>query len=308
MSYLRRNSRSSWLLGSAAVFFMITVATAFGAVGDLTPQGCVDDNDTGPETCAVSGDGLGGGAQPAVSPDGRSVYGVSFVDDSIVTFDRNPTTGALTYRGCIDDNDTGADDCATAVDGLDQPRGIAISPDGTSVYVTNQIDDSIVRFDRNGTTGALTYRGCIDDNGPGEGPDNCATATSGLNGAIEVDVSPDGSSVYVVSAGDHAIVTFNRAAGGALTPAGCIEDDDTGTDAACPKVPALAEAAGVEVSGDGKSVYVASFGDDAVARFARATGGALTAQGCVDDDETGPDTCADSADGLEAAVGLTVTP
>lgn len=234
------------LFGALAVFLVLAVATALAAVGDLTPQGCIDDNDSGGDACATSGDGLGGGVSPAVSPDGRSVYGISFSDDSIVRFDRDTTTGALTYQGCIDDND--------------------------------------------------------------EGPDSCATATDGLNGAIEVDVSPDGSSVYVVTDGDAAIVTFNRAAGGALTPAGCIEDDDTGADAACPKISALGGAGAVEVSPDGKSVYVTSFSDDAIVRFDRAGGGALTAQGCIDDNDFSADTCAVSADGLDNAIGVAVTP
>ena len=101
--------------------------------------------------------------------DGRSVYGASFQYDAIVRFDRDPATGALTYQGCIDDNDTGADDCAASVDGMDQPRGIAISPDGASVYVTTQIDDAIVRFDR-AADGALTPAGCIDDSTPARVP------------------------------------------------------------------------------------------------------------------------------------------
>ena len=38
----------------------------------------------------------------------------------------------------------------------------------------------------------------------------------------------------------------------------------------------------VTVSPDGKSVYVASFSDDAVVRFNRAADGALTAAGCFE--------------------------
>jgi 6-phosphogluconolactonase (cycloisomerase 2 family) len=292
----------------AGVATLVMVSGAFAAIGDLVPQGCIDDNDTGPDACATSVDGLGGGAAPAVSPDGRSVYAVSFTDDSIVRFDRDPATGALTYQGCFDDEDTGTEAACPGVAGLDQPRGLAISPDGLSVYVTTQIDDAIVRFDRNPTTGALTYQGCVDDDD--EGPDNCAASTDGMNGAIEVDVSVDNASVYVVTSGDHGVVTFNRAPNGALTPAGCFEDDDGGTDGACPKIEGLRGAAAVEVSPDDKSVYVASFEDDAIVRFDRAANGSLTPQGCIDESLMfeGPDNCATSTAGLDNAIGIAITP
>ncbi len=299
-------TRTRLLFAAFAVTFATVAGVAFAAIGDLTPQGCIDDNDSPADTCATSVDGLGGGGSPAVSADGRSVYAVSFFDDAIVRFDRDPATGALTYQGCIDDNDTGADGCATSVDGMDQPRGIAISPDGLSVYVTTQIDDAIVRFNRDPATGALTSAGCIVDNDTTE--DACGGSSDGLDGAIEVDVSPDGSTVYAVSAADDAIVRFSRASDGTLTPAGCIDDEDTGTEAACPGTAGLDDAGAVEVSGDGKSVYVASFTDDAIVRFDRASDGALTPQGCIDDDEGGPDACGASTDGLDAAIGLALTP
>jgi hypothetical protein len=58
--------------------------------GALTPQGCIQDNDTGADACAQSADGLDDSRSVAVSLDGRSVYSASSGDDAVVRFDREP--------------------------------------------------------------------------------------------------------------------------------------------------------------------------------------------------------------------------
>jgi 6-phosphogluconolactonase (cycloisomerase 2 family) len=235
------------------------------------------------------------------------VYVASFTDDAIVRFNRDPATGALTPAGCIDDNDSGADACATSTDGLDQPRSVAVSLDGRSVYVAAQVDDAVVRFNRDTNTGALTPAGCIDDL-PGEGPDGCATSTAGLNGTVGVEVSPDGKSVYASGDGDDAIVRFDRAPDGALTPAGCIDDNDFGADTCAASTDGLGGATATITTLDNRSLYAVSFGDDAIVRFIRdpATG-ALTPAGCIQDNDSGSDTCAADTDGLTNAVNVDVS-
>jgi sugar lactone lactonase YvrE/subtilisin-like proprotein convertase family protein len=270
--------------------------------GALTARGCIADvpDDLG---CGASAKGLGGAAGVAVSPDGKSVYVVAQGRSAIVRFDRDTTTGALTPRGCIaDPHDFPG--CGVTQKGLGGADGIAVSPDGRSVYVTSQLDSAVVRFDRDTTTGALTPRGCIDK--PGD-PANCGVTQKGLTSAFDIQVSPDGTSVYAVGAGDDAIVSFARdTATGALTGQGCIAD--VGDAVGCGATQqGLASAKAVAISPDGRSVYVASSADSAVVRFDRnPTTGALSGAGCIDD--VGDADCGTTQQGLSFADGVAVSP
>jgi DNA-binding beta-propeller fold protein YncE len=183
-----------------------------------------------------------------------------------------------------------------------------VSPDGRSVYATGYEDDALVRFARNARTGALKPRGCIDDND--DGPDQCAQSMNGLEGPLSLDVSPDGKSVYVAANSDDAVARLKRnRETGALNPAGCTDDDDTGPDSCASSSPGLAGAASVAVTRDGRSVYAAGLGDDAVAHLRRSREtGALTPAGCVDDNDSGTDECDRDADGLDYVLALAPSP
>jgi DNA-binding beta-propeller fold protein YncE len=266
--------------------------------GALTPAGCIQD--VGRTDCGVTQQGLDGPEAVAVSADGTSVYVVTLEDSAVVTFRRDTATGALTGVGCI--QDLGLLDCgAMQQQGLEAADGIAVSPDGRSVYTASFTDDAVVRFDRNPTTSVLTPAGCIQDSGRLE----CGTTQQGLNGAGTVAVSPDGRSVYVAAYFDAAIVRFDRnPTSGALTSAGCIQD--VGRTDCGPTQEGLDGAFGVAVSADGSSVYTASYVDDAVAWFARAgTNGALTPQGCVRD--VGGLGCGATQQGLDGNAWVALT-
>ena len=277
------------------------------ATGAMVARGCVDDDDTGPEGCAQTSPGLDAPRALALSPDGRSLYAATAVDDAVVRFNR-AADGALVPAGCIDDEDTGPDACAQTAPGLDEARGIAVSPDGESVYAVSQTDNAIVHFSRTPATGALQFRACIDDND--SGPDGCALDTDGLAGASGVAVSHDGRSVYVGALSDHAVVAFARnPENGALTPLGCVDDNDNGADACAADGDGMNGATDVQVSRDGRSVYVASQFDHAVVRFIRdRETGALLHRGCVQDNDSGVDGCAQDGDGLAGAIALAVSP
>ena len=217
--------------------------------------GCISQNGAGP--CA-DGRGLDGAYSVAVSPDGKSVYVVSYLSDAVARFNRNTTTGAITQpagaAGCV--SEFGAESCADG-HGLDYAASVAVSPDRKSVYVASA-GNAVARFNRNTTTGALTQpagaAGCVSETGAGP----CANG-HGLGNPSGVAVSPNGKSVYVASTGG-AVARFNRnTTTGAITQpagtAGCVTMTGSGP---CANGHGLSGPNSVAVSPDGKSVYVAS--------------------------------------------------
>ncbi len=145
-------------------------------------------------------DGLGKGAEAmAISADGAHVYvGGSFYDGkdtqgAVNVLDRSALTGQLTFVE-REYNGVGGVERLTGVSGL------AVSPDGGSVYATSRTDDSIVAFTRNPVTGALTFLEYQKDGG----------GIDGLHGGWGVVVSPDNAYVYVAGRSDEAVAVFRR--------------------------------------------------------------------------------------------------
>jgi DNA-binding beta-propeller fold protein YncE len=268
------------------------------ADGSLTHSNCVSDSGS---KCANSA-GLLGASAVAASPDGKVVYVTANTSDTVSVLTR-AADSSLTPAGCI--QLTGGSDCVGRggnADALDGPTDVAVSPLGDNVYVAAHDSSAIAVFNRT-PSGGLTPASCVDNVSGGA----CGgSAYVGMDEATGVAVSPDGANVYVATQDDDAIVTFNRAANGALTPASCIGGS------LCPahggSAPGLDGATSVVVSPDGKNVYVGSVngGGGAIATFSRAADGALTAQGCIQQSPGGP--CPANAPGVGNADGLAVSP
>ncbi len=181
----------------------------------------------------------------ALAPDGAQLYVASLEDDSVAVFDRDPVTGALSFVEAHFDGAGGAD-------GLAGAAGVAVSPDGTSVYVIGQVDGGLAVFDR-AAGGTLTFREALISGAGG---------VSGLAIATDVAVSGDGLYVYATGFADDALAVFERAGDGSLTPLEVELDGESGIDG-------LAGAVALAVSGDDRRVYAAGTLDDAVAVFRR---------------------------------------
>jgi DNA-binding beta-propeller fold protein YncE len=177
--------------------------------GKLTPKGCIEDSDLVTSVCSKKTQGLASAEALAVSDDGRSVYGASGNDNTLVRFHRNIQNGALKPRGCIADHDS-PPICSKKANAMAEGAAIAVSHDGKSVYYGSGSDDAVVRFQRN-ARGALKSKGCIDD--ADQGLDSCVKSTKGLGKVTSVAISRDGKSVYATSELDSAIVRFNRRRG-----------------------------------------------------------------------------------------------
>jgi DNA-binding beta-propeller fold protein YncE len=174
------------------------------------------------------------------------------------------------------------------------------------------------------TPGALVQlsgtAGCLSSQPPVQDTNGCGTGqTFGPDGSA-IAASPDGQNVYVtrseVTADANyevgAVLVFSRQAGGALTQLagndGCFSNGAPG----CGAGRALGGAKDIVVSPDGKNVYVAASGANAIAVLDRHPDGTLTqnvdAGGCVSQDGTdndvgGPaDSCGDvrGLDGVRA--------
>ena len=203
----------------------------------------------------VAGGGGGSTAAPA-GPPGRLVQ----------------ASGKL---GCV--HVTGAGGC-TRGRGVRSPSDIAVSPDGRYAYVAGFESNAIAVFARDRRSGALRQlagpRGCVSHRGVGA----CEFGRA-LAAPIDVAVSPDGRNVYVASTGSDALAAFarNRRTGALRQLAGakgCISQRSGG---GCLDGRALNEPIVVEVSRNGKRLYVASRQfPSAVAVFVRGRGGALT--------------------------------
>jgi 6-phosphogluconolactonase (cycloisomerase 2 family) len=174
------------------------------------------------------------------SANGNFLYTTSITHDLISVFTRNTSTGAITPLARYRDNQGG-------VDGLDGARDITISPDGKNVYATGSIDHAVAVFDRDTTTGLLTFR---------EVHKNNISGVTGLTTASQIKVSPNGQFVYAVGRDDDAIVTFSRnSTTGALTFV---------NNYAIPYLAAIGQPTSFDLSNNGAFAVVAGTNDSSI--------------------------------------------
>lgn len=198
------------------------------ATGLLTQEsgtaGCVTDNgndDTATNTCA-SGRQLRGSYALTLSKDGRTLYDPAGEDGGIGVWRVNPD-GTLSQL-------PGADGCVT-IDGIDsnsvatcavgraivQPYGSAISPDGSTLYVSDIVDrGGIAIFSLDPASGRATQvpgiGGCwTTDGNSGTATGVCSNGRALATGWA-IAVTADGRSVYEATDDDAnaGITVFSR--------------------------------------------------------------------------------------------------
>src|SRR5438552_71409 len=189
---------------AGTLFTAVPNASAAPADGALAFHECFRASDAAC-TPTISGGDLTYPLKAAVSPDGKSVY-VSF-DPPTATglgfFSRDISTGALTQQANI------------AMGGV--PFDAVVSPDNKFVFVT-VMPNTVKVFDRDTSTGALTYSSCANP----DGSSGCV-ASNGINAVGQLTISPDGHSLYVLA---DSVASFSiDATTGALTQIGCITND-----------------------------------------------------------------------------------
>lgn len=206
----------------------------------------------------------------AVSPDGAHLYAlldVSPGDDLLLIYAR-ANDGTLTL---LDSEMVGFN-----------PNSMAISPDGTAVFVATN-NGELEAWRRAPATGLLTFADVVNDNIDGGGY---------LQYAYGLAVSPDGHQVYVAS-GENAVTTF--AWDGGAGDLALVETDVTGTGGLVLSAPGP-----IAVTPDGAFVLVVSQIDAALVVLGRdPVSGAL---GFIDRFVDG----VAGVDGLDAPAALAV--
>ncbi len=215
------------------------------ATGSLTYSGCITGEygrGTGPgDPCTPIPGAVDVGfdsgmwliKQLTLSRDGRSLYGLSRGDDSVISFGRDPASGTLTYAGCITANSELAEEignpnpCTTVPgaqpegdgSGLDGPIALALSPGGRSLVVASASDSALTRFSRDPASGALTYKGCLSANAKLGRPAGPCTLAKGKGGAHQLgfaglsSLAFAGGKLYATASGQSALSSFSVAGG-----------------------------------------------------------------------------------------------
>jgi 6-phosphogluconolactonase (cycloisomerase 2 family) len=211
----------------------------------------------------------------AVSGDGDYVYAVSNLDDSILTFKRDPGDGSLTQVEVETDGVDDAGDAGGTVDGMNGPSSVAVAPDGEAVYVGTEDDDSLAAFSRDAGTGELSFvefeQDGVDDAGDAGG------TVDGLNSVEDVAVSGDNDNVYATGSSDSAVAVFDRDTATEELSFSEVERngvDDPGDLGGT--VSGLGSPRELAISADDRNLYIAGRSTDSVANFRRnATTGKL---------------------------------
>lgn len=198
------------------------------------------------------------------SSDGKNVYVGSFFGNAVASFARDPSTGALSQltgtAACIAESNVA---CAPGI-ALGSPEGMAISTDGSTVYVGSALSNAVAILSRDPSTGALAQAtdgsGCIV-NAPLTG---CTTGVQ-LAGANAVALSTDNRQAYVTSLLSNSTTSFDRSSTGTLTQkpytTGCLIFLRA---VGCSFGRAMSQPEGIDVAPDGKNVYIAAFGTGAI--------------------------------------------
>lgn len=213
-------------------------------------------------------DGLMGVFSVAVSTDGKYVYAAGTLENALSVFSRDQATGQLTFIEVLKDGENG-------VQGLFAIHAIELSPDDNNVYAAGTFDNSISVFNRDKTTGFLTFTQVLE---------NGTNDIDGLGSVVSLVVSPDGNNLYAVGAGDDAVAVFARnITSGQLTFLEVFKNNENG-------IEGLDGASSVTASQDGSYIYVTGTYDNALAVFSRNKDtGRLTFLNCFTDSQIGDD-------------------
>jgi 6-phosphogluconolactonase (cycloisomerase 2 family) len=160
----------------------------------------------------------------AMAPNGRTLYAAAQGADQLASFSVSPNGHLKSLTG--------------VASGGKNPRGVAVSPDGRFVYVTNGLRDPAI-------PGTLAIFAVTD----GGSPKLLKTINIGRFGS-GITISPDGRFLYAESQATNQVHAYQRGADGLLA-------ELSGSPIASPNDPE-----GIAVTPDAGHVYVAATGEN----------------------------------------------
>jgi hypothetical protein len=227
------------------------------------------------------------------------VYAAGDLDDSVVRFERDPATSALTFVDCftgeVATGSAGTQACTNLpqiaingqYSGIDGPRWVELSRDGRSLYVAADQDDSVARFALNPNTGDLNWGQCVsgdEQTGPG-GSGACTLAPdAGGDGSqtgmsLPRAIAVSGEHLYLVAANDVAITTFKLRRSGRPVFQRCLSADadlgpaDLGVCGLTPTASVFPQDSGLDGMRDleikGRNLYASAQFDSSIVTFNR---------------------------------------
>lgn len=208
----------------AANFFQgISIFDRDPQTGLLTQKtgaaGCINEGGTnGCDSARL----LNGAYAIRIAPDGHTLYITAQNDNGVAIFHVHGD-GTLTQlagsAGCVSltgADGTGGSTCATGR-ALEGAYGDVISPDGRTLYVSelanHTSDGGVAVFSVDPSTGAITQlpgnAGCITADGRSNGAAGaCTVGGAGIVNAYSLNLSPDGTSLYVPAYYGLSVTTF----------------------------------------------------------------------------------------------------
>jgi hypothetical protein len=276
--------------------------------GSLSYASCFDTSPSAGSPCPTTVPAEGQGALSlnainlAISPDGKSLYAVSWAD-SLLWWKRDPVSGALTWGGCRDGATNAATNghCGTATTfgggnfpagSMDFPQGISVSADGQTVFIGDQTE-GLLQAQRNTTTGAPTPTACF--NNTGSQAAGCVALAAGVPMAVSgIDVADNGRDVYLRSISPGGITHFSRS-GSVTSFSSCVGNSSPSPPctSAAPS-PVFAYSGSLGVAGDVVFSHGGNYGPPAsgtTSRFTRNPDGSLVFSSCAST-EAVPGPCA----------------
>lgn len=153
---------------------------------------------------------------------GDFVYILGAADASLVVFSRDPSNGDLSF---VEYKQNGT----SQVEGLSNASHLVLSADESALYVAGQLEDALVRFDRDMLNGTLQFAQAIHQGDPLGQP---GESVRGLDGVSGLFATSDGRQVFTAAAQSNALSSFSVAdsgpALGALSYAYSLVDGEGG--------------------------------------------------------------------------------